>query len=222
MLYGMLDGRYIDPQHDEMLKTGEVIPSCVQVSFGVDMDLSSTPIIVGDWQKLRTPIRIGREDIHWVLIRDFCADPTLAPKGKSVVECMIITNDFEYWEKLHADPARYRVEKERILEILTAELDRLHPGFRSKIEMTDVATPITYVRYTGSWKGTFMTWVMTTESSNRLRVVRKTVPGLRNFWLSGMWVKPPGGVPAAALCSRDVIQLICRQDRRRFVTTVLS
>jgi phytoene dehydrogenase-like protein len=85
--------------------------------------------------------------------------------------------------------------------------------------MTDVATPMTYVRYTGSWKGTFMTWLMTPENTRSLQVVHKTLPGLANFWLTGVWVKPPGGVPAAAWCSRDVVQLICHQDRKRFVIT---
>ncbi len=94
------------------------------------------------------------------------------------------------------------------------------PGVRSRIEVSDVATPVTYFRYTGSWKGTFMTWVMTPANSDRLRVVRKTVPGLENFWLTGMWVRPPGGVPAAAMSSRDAIQLMCHKDRKRFATSV--
>jgi phytoene dehydrogenase-like protein len=218
-LYGMLDGLYVHPQHDELFKTGKLIPSCVQVSYGVAMDLSSGQHVVGDWQKLARSLRLGQEEISWVLFRDFCSDPTLAPKDKSVVECMILSRDFDYWERLYADQAAYKAEKERILEIVTTELDRMHPGFRAKIEVTDVATPMTYVRYTGDWKGTFMSWVMTPANSDKLRVIKKTVPGLQNFWLSGMWVKPPGGLPAAAMCSREVVQLICHQDGRRFRTT---
>jgi phytoene dehydrogenase-like protein len=218
-VYSLLDGKYVDPQHEELFRSCKLVPSCVQVSYGVDMDLSSGHYVVGDWHRLARPLRLGREDVEWLLFRDFCADPSLAPKGKSVVECMILSHDFDYWEKLHADPPAYRAEKERIREIVTAELERQHPGFRSKIEMTDVATPMTYVRYTGSWKGTFMTWLMTPENTRSLQVVHKTLPGLADFWLTGVWVKPPGGVPAAAWCSRDVVQLICHQDRKRFVIT---
>ena len=51
-----------------------------------------------------------------------------------------------------------------------------------------MATPATYARYTGNWKGTYMTWVQTPESSGFLRMIKKTVPGLDCFWLAcGSW-----------------------------------
>jgi hypothetical protein len=38
-LYEMLDGKHIDPMHDELFRTCKVIPSMVQVSFGLGNDL---------------------------------------------------------------------------------------------------------------------------------------------------------------------------------------
>jgi hypothetical protein len=49
-------------------------------------------------------------------------------------------------------------------------------------------------------------------------MVKKTLPGLSNFWLSGMWVMPPGGVPTGAKTSRDIIQLICKREKVKFTT----
>ena len=86
--------------------------------------------------------------------------------------------------------------------------------------MTDVATPMTYVRYTGNWKGTYMTWIIPPDKVKRFRTVKKTVPGLDNFWLSGMWVQPPGGVPTGAMTSRDIIQIICKKDKKHFQTFI--
>lgn len=43
---------------------------------------------------------------------------------------------------------------------------------------------------------------------------------LDNFWLSGMWVQPPGGVPTGAMTSRQIIQMICRKDKKRFRTSI--
>ena len=69
-----------------------------------------------------------------------------------------------------------------------------------------MATPATYARYTGNWKGTYVTWVQTPESSGFLRMIKKTVPGLDCFWLAcGSWRLegcPPVQRPHAPLCRR--------------------
>jgi phytoene dehydrogenase-like protein len=46
----------------------------------------------------------------------------------------------------------------------------------------------------------------------------KTLPGLKNSYMAGQWVEPGGGVPTAAMSGRNVIQILCKRDRRRFVT----
>ncbi len=85
--------------------------------------------------------------------------------------------------------------------------------------LSAVVTPMTYVRYTGNWKGTFMTWILNSDNAKCFRLVKKTVPGLDNFWLSGMWVMPPGGLPTAVKTSRDIIQMICRKSGKSFRAT---
>jgi phytoene dehydrogenase-like protein len=47
-LYGMLEGKHIDPMHDELFRTCKTIPSMVQVSLGVNMDLSNQPECLGE------------------------------------------------------------------------------------------------------------------------------------------------------------------------------
>jgi phytoene dehydrogenase-like protein len=49
--------------------------------------------------------------------------------------------------------------------------------------------------------------------------VRKTLPGLRNFYLAGQWVEPGGSLPLSAMSGRNAIQMICHQDGRPFVAT---
>ncbi len=136
-----------------------------------------------------------------------------------MLECIFNSDDFEYWQKLYSDKKTYQVEKKRIAELVADELDCKYPGLKSHIEVIDVVTPMTYVRYTGNWKGTFMTWVLNSDNAKRFRLVKKTVPGLDNFWLSGMWVMPPGGLPTAVKTSRDIIQMICRKSRKSFKAT---
>lgn len=220
-VYKMLDGRYVEPQHEELFRNEKIFSSSVQVSFGVDMDFSHEPDCVAQLYKLTTPLLIGNQKTEWFMVRNYSFDHTLAPEGKSVVECSFMVNDFDYWEKLYSDRTAYKAEKERIATIVSEELDKKYPGFISRIEVTDVLSPMTYVRYTGNYKGAYMTWVMTPGLMKRHRMVKKTLPGLEHFWLSGMWIQPSGGVPTGAKTSRDILQIICRKDRKKFITTCL-
>jgi phytoene dehydrogenase-like protein len=217
-VYDLLGGQYIEPTHEELFKSVKLFPSMLQVSFGISMDLSGEPESLGEMIRLKDPLAIGGEQHEWLMVKNYCFDPTLAPAGKSVVVCGVSIRDFAYWENLYRNKAEYKAEKSRIEASIADILESKYPGFKSSIEVTDVATPMTYVRYTGNWKGTFMTWVITPELSKRFRMVRKTLPGLQNFWLSGMWVMPPGGLPTGVKTSRDIIQIICKQDKKKFVT----
>jgi phytoene dehydrogenase-like protein len=214
----MLDGHYIEPQHRELLSSAPILNSSVQISFGVKMDLTGGPDCVAESFRLETPVMIGNQKTDWFTIHNYSFDPSMAPTGKTVVECIIPVEDFSYWEKLYGDRIAYKAEKERIATIVAGELEKKYPGFISSVEITDVLSPMTYVRYTGNYNGSYMTWVMTPDLMRRHRMIKKTLPGLKNFWLSGMWVMAPGGVPAGAKTSRDVLQLICRIDKKNFKT----
>ncbi|MGD0755175.1 MAG: NAD(P)/FAD-dependent oxidoreductase [Bacteroidales bacterium] len=216
-VYKMLDGCYIEPQHEELFSNEKIFNSSVQVSFGVNMDFSNDSDCVAQVYKLSAPLLIGNMKTDWIMIRNYSFDPTLAPKGKTVVESTFMVDDFDYWERLYADKAAYKSEKERIATIVSEELEKKYPGFISHIEVTDVLTPMTYVRYTGNYRGSYMTWIMTPGLMKRHRMIKKTLPGLKNFWLSGMWVQPPGGVPTGAKTSRDILQIICRIDKKKFI-----
>jgi phytoene dehydrogenase-like protein len=220
-IYKMLNGLYLEPQHQELFRKAKIFSSSLQVSFGINMDLSSEPDCIAQVFKLKVPLIIGNQKSEWLMIRNYSFDPTLAPKGKSVVECMFMIDDFEYWEALYNNKNAYDEEKSGIAKAVSKELNKIYPGFSDAIEVTDVLTPMTYVRYTGNYRGAYMTWVMTPYLMKHHRVVKKTLPGLKNFWLSGMWVQPPGGVPTGAKTSRDIIQIICHKDKRKFIVNEL-
>lgn len=217
-VYNMLDGKYIEPEHDELFRTAPILNSSVQVSFGVNMNFSDGPDCVTEAFKLETPVMIGNQKTDWFMIHNYSFDSTMAPKGKTVVECLLSVNDFNYWEQLYKDKITYKAEKERIASLVAKELEKKFPGFLNSIEVTDVLSPMTYVRYTDNFKGTYMTWIMTPDLLKRHKMIRKTLPGLKNFWLSGMWIMAPGGVPTGAKTSRDILQLICRLDKKKFKT----
>lgn len=163
------------------------------------------------------PVRIAGEERKWMNIRIFNFDPTLAPPGKTVMTCSFETN-YPYWEELYKNQEKYIAEKEHIAATVISLLDIRFPGLASRVEMRDVATPVTFRRYTGNWQGSFEGWLIT--PSNFSRRMSKTLPGLDSFYMAVQWVQPGGGLPSGVMTGRQVTQLLCHRDGKRFETTL--
>ncbi len=204
----LLDRRYVEPQHEELFAKVPLSPSTVQVAFGVAMDLSGEPDCVYHTFELPGPVTISGQQVEWASEKSYAYDPTLAPAGKTVVMLML-PGDYDYWKKLAGDRAAYDAEKERVARESAEILERRHPGLKAAIEEIDVATPLTFERYTSNYRGSFMTWMMPFEMTSKGMLIKKTLPGLERFYLAGMWVMAPGGLPSAVKSGRDVVQIIC-------------
>jgi len=46
----------------------------------------------------------------------------------------------------------------------------------------------------------------------------RSLPGLSDFHMVGQWTLPFAGTVMSALSGRQLVQWLCRQERRRFVT----
>jgi phytoene dehydrogenase-like protein len=217
-IFDMLDGRYIDEEIRGYYDNPKLFPPLVYIGLGVARSFDNVPpSVVGMSFPLDKPITIAREEHKRLGVQIYDFDPTLAPKGKTVLKVQFNT-DYDYWKKLRQEPERYNAEKEQIAEQVITALDRRFPGLAAKVEMHDVATPMTWERYTGNWRGSYEGWLppiqfMRTHMS-------KTLPGLDNFYMAGQWVEPGGGLPTAAMSGRNVTQIICKKDKRRFETTM--
>ena len=100
-------------------------------------------------------------------------------------------------------------------------LDQRFPGISGQVEMVDVATPLTFERYTGNWQGSFEGWLITPQNaSTMMKPMRQTLPGLQNFYMCGQWVEPGGGLPTGVMSGRRLVQTLCKEDGVTFRTTV--
>jgi phytoene dehydrogenase-like protein len=180
----------------------------------VALDLQDEPALIT--RVLKTPLQVDPETtLRQVSFRTFHFDPTFAPTGKTAVTFFLPTCNFAYWARLREDhPERYRAEKDRVAESVIEVLERRRHGLRAAIEVVDVATPASIIRYTGNWKGSMEGWLPTPKTG--FKPLRKTLPGLRNFFMVGQWVMPGGGLPSGPMSARPVIQAICKQDRVPF------
>lgn len=216
-IFDMLDGKYIDDKIRGYYDNLQLYPPLVYIGLGIARKFDDVPPSVnGLTFPLEKPVVIaGKEQkILSVLIYNF--DPTLAPEGKTVIKVQFNT-DYDYWERLYKEPERYKAEKEQIADTVVTLLDKRFPGLAAQVEMRDVATPMTWVRYTGNWKGSYEGWMMTTKAF--MMQMSKTLPGLENFYMAGQWVNPGGGMPTAAMSGRHTIQIICKKDKKEFVTS---
>ena len=48
------------------------------------------------------------------------------------------------------------MSKEQVADQVIELLDRRYPGLADQVEMRDVATPVTFERFTGNWQGSWM------------------------------------------------------------------
>jgi phytoene dehydrogenase-like protein len=212
-IFDFLDGKYIDNQTKQYYDAAKVFDPLVYVSLGVALDLSKEPMHLRF--KTKKPIQIDTTIHETVGCTNYSFDPTLAPECKTVLVSMFPSN-YEYWKRIVENRRQYDQEKERIAQELIAALETRFPGLTQKVEVIDVATPLTFERYTGNWRGAYEGWLPTTD--NYGKTLKKTLPDLRNFYIIGQWTMPGGGIPTGIITARKVIETISKLEKKKFVT----
>jgi phytoene dehydrogenase-like protein len=214
VIFDILKIRYLDDKIKQMYEHWIPVLPMIHVMLGVARDMSKEPARLN--YELEKPIMIAGEERKWLSVIHHSFDPTAAPPGKSAMEVWYPTR-YDYWEKLYKQQDQYEAEKKRIAEITIAELNKRWPGLAAQIELVDVPTPMTYVRYTGNWQGSPDGWYVT--SDNMRRNPLRALPGLSGFYMVGQWTAPFTGTVIAALSGRQIVQLLCKGDGKKFVTT---
>jgi len=219
-IFEALDGKYVDESIIDLynLKTLEIIESMILVSLGIARTFEETSHLIRF--PLTEPLTIA-DDTQFKRMEAhiYKYDPTLAPEGKTVVTVTLYTRNHEYWTNLCSqDHQAYEVEKERLAQDVIERLDKKFGDIKDNVQVIDVATPATIVRYTNNWQGSYQGWYPPTDFLSAAPL-KKELPGLENFYMIGQWVEPGGGLPPAAMSGRNVAQIICKRDKRTFTTT---
>ena len=214
-IFRMLGGGYVDDKIRERYETWPRFKPLLMVNYGVTREFPDDPPFIS--MALERPLTIAGEPVKGFMIRLFNYSPRFAPPGKTVVQIELET-EWEYWHNLQReDRAGYDAEKERAAAAILDQLEVLYPGISSQVEVTDIATPYTWWRYTlndrGSWEG----WLITPQAMRT--AVSRRLPGLAGFVMAGQWVMPGGGVPPCLLSGQHAVQLLCYDDGKPFRAT---
>jgi phytoene desaturase len=207
----LLGGRHGADALRQRLARWKLFDPIVLASWGVARDLHEVPptlVVTG----VDAPPLAGRA-VDRLYARVYNDDPSFAPPGHTVVQLMQAT-DYEWWATRGRDYGAVKAEvADQMRELLAAHV----PGLREDVRMTDVATPLTFWRHSRSWRGAFEGWMPSAD--NFTHHVPKTLPGLGGLYLAGQWVEPGGGVPTALMSGRQLVQILCAEAGRSFVTS---
>ncbi len=119
-----------------------------------------------------------------------------SPAGKNTVN-IITFQGYDHWKPLESEyfsgnKSAYREGKERMADILIEKADAtLLPGLADAIEVKEIGTPLTNVRYTSNYRGAIYGWDQTVDNSGQSRLGHETP--VKNLYLAGAWTRPGHG-----------------------------
>ena len=179
------------------------------VSVGVDQLVQSKTHIT---TYMREGLKIGRTPVKaYQVMNRSSYDPSFVPRGKTAL-LIQFESPWELWENLEGQA--YLDEKAAIQKAVLQLLEEHHIGISDHIEVVDVATPRTTVRYTGVWKGAYEGFL---PKEDMLDGLPMELDGLQNFTMIGQWLFPGGGLPPSALSGKWAIQKLCKSAGRDFI-----
>lgn len=182
------------------------------LSLGINADLKKYH--KGLVFKLQQPISIGQQTYEYLSINNYASDPVYSPEGKSAITIALEGNTYDFWKKAKEEN-RYVDEKQKLAGIVIEALSQLIPETKGQVEVCDVATPLTYERYCGNWKGSWMTEM---TPSMKMKSYPATIKGLSGVYFAGHRLMPPGGLPVALMTGRMAVQHLCRDTGTLFIS----
>ena len=149
-----------------------------------------------------------------VLLKSFSSEPSYSPEGKNLLQTLLVQyeDDFEKWATLYNENREaYKQEKENIAQSVVAAIEEKFPQLKGKMTVVETVSPYSYYRFCGAYKGAYMSFILTPFAKKKTHkgILRK----IKNVFLAGQWLQPPGGLPNAGATGRFVIQRICKKEK---------
>lgn len=209
-IYKMLEGKYVSKEIDHAYKNWELFTPLVQVSFGINKHIESEAPIT---MVTNSDLTIGQTKLDaGFSVMNYAFDSTMAPEGKTAI-VMRYESPWKLWENLEGEA--YRQEKNQIEKDAIEKLEMVYPGISENIEVIDIATPKTDVRYTGVKEGAYEGFMPSKE--NMMKSLKMTLLKLQNFYMAGQWLSPGGGLPPSVQTGKFAVMLICKNEKQKFV-----
>lgn len=217
-IYAMLEGKYdtstIEAYYKAYPKTQ---PFGLEVWYGVNRQYKNEPHSIVLF--LDKPITIEGKEMDRLDIEVFNFDPTLMPEGKTVIK-VVLDSDYDYWKTLYQNKEKYKIQKQKLAKEIAEHLEKRFPELISKIEATDVVTPVSVEHWTSAYRGC-QAWGAPKQFQKEVTKngVSKSLPGLENFFMVGQWAIGTIGLNTVCLTGRNLIRDLCKRDGKKFHAT---
>lgn len=149
-----------------------------------------------------------------VLLKSFSSEPSYSPEGKNLLQTLLVQyeDDFDKWAILYNENREaYKQEKENIAQSVVAAIEEKFPQLKGKMTVVETVSPYSYYRFCGAYKGAYMSFILTPFAKKKTH--KGTLRKIKNVFLAGQWLQPPGGLPNAGATGRFVIQRICKKEK---------
>ena len=209
-----VDSLFDEPIHGDWtdkLRKNVVTEQNMFISLGVKADLSALPYCC--ILPLEKPFEYAGLKFNEIRINNYARYPEHAPAGCTALTCLLIGDSYEFWKKAKED-GTYKAKKAELAELFIDTVSKFIPEVKANLEVTDVATPLTYERYCSSYEGSWMSvWTKTGHQDNYPAGVK----GVSGLYFAGQRLLMPGGLPIAAYTGRRAVQYLCRDTNTEFV-----
>ena len=180
---------------------------CTFVSVGVRAEITKVP----EWQ-LQEPIVYAGKTIESLGFNSYFGYEGYAPEGCTALTTALLGDTYDFWK--HAkDSGRYEEEKQALSNQISHALCQKYPQAAGNIEVIDIATPLTYERYTGAYRGS---WMAIMKPGCRMKQYPGLCESISGLYFAGHRMIVPGGLPVAAESGRRATQMVCRQFDKMF------
>ena len=183
---------------------------CMFIGLGVKTDLSAYPRSMQ--LVLQRPFTVAGITYTTLVVNNYAQETTYAPQGCTVLTCLLHGDSYSYWARAKADGS-YAKKKQEAIAILTDSLADRIPEIRTSVEVSDMATPLTYERYCDTFEGSYMShWVA------GKRIPHAPIRFAPGIYFTGQRVCYSGGLPPAAESGYKTAQTLCKDLGMEFVS----
>jgi phytoene dehydrogenase-like protein len=210
----LIGEQHLSPRFVRELKETRLTDSFFLISLGVDMDLKAmgfdgTSIVYNRSDNIDDLWSGDPEKcLIWIMMHSL-RDPSQAPEGMATVQ--IATpfpyNYMGYWKR-EADGTRgkeYTELKEALADKLIISVEEIIPQLSKQIVCKDIATPLTFERYSLNSEGAAHGWFPVPSAK-----LRSQKTPIKNLYQAGHWTFPGFGIFAVVLSGRNAAKLVLK------------
>lgn len=176
------------------------------ICLGVKADLKNYPraFVI----PLDAPFKAGPLEFGELRVNNYSLYKDHSPAGCTSLTCLLLGDSYSWWKAAKKDGS-YQQKKSELAAAFIETLSRYVPEIKDNVEVTDVATPLTYERYCASAEGSWMSVWQPGDSMFSFPNKSKSVDGL---YFASQRTAMPGGLPVAVTSGRKAAQFLCRDN----------